>query len=109
VRDEELKVEIPRVWREHRRVYGADKVWAQLKREGIWVARCTVERLMRELGIAGVVRGKFVRTTWSDAAAARPADLVDRRFRADAPNRLWSGRPDLRQDPLRLGPCRLHH
>lgn len=89
VRDEELQVEILRVWKEHRSVYGADKLWAQLKREGIPVARCTVERLMRELGIAGVVRGKFVRTTWSDEAAARPADLVDRHFRAAAPNRLW--------------------
>jgi putative transposase len=88
VRDAELKVEIHRIWKEHRCLYGADKVWAQLKREGIRAARCTVERLMRALGIAGVVRGQFVRTTWSDAAA-RPADLVDRRFRAEAPNRLW--------------------
>ncbi len=89
VRDEELKVEVHRVWKQHRCLYGADKVWAQLKREGIRGARCTVERLMRAQGLAGVVRGKFVRTTWSDEAAARPADLVDRRFRAEAPNRLW--------------------
>jgi len=89
VRDEELKVEIRRVWNEHRRVYGADKLWAQLNREGIRVARCTVERLMRALGIAGVVRGKVIRTTWGEEAAAPPADLVDRQFRADAPNRLW--------------------
>jgi len=88
-RDEELKVEIPRVWNEHRRVYGADKVWAQLNREGTRVARCTVERLMRQLGMAGVVRGRFVRTTWSDQGSIPPADLVDRQFRADAPNRLW--------------------
>jgi len=88
-RDADLKVEIMRSWKEHRCLYGADKLWAQLKREGIPVARCTVERLMRQLGIAGVVRGKFVRTTWSDELATRPADLVDRHFRADAPNRLW--------------------
>lgn len=89
VRDEELTGEVQRVWTENRRVYGADKVWTQLNREGIRVARCTVERLMRGLGIAGVVRGKTVRTTWPDQAAERPADLVDRQFRADAPNRLW--------------------
>ncbi len=89
VRDEELKVEIVRVWQEHRRVYGADKVWAQLKREGFDVARCTVERLMRDLGIAGVVRGKVIRTTFGDETARRPADLVDRHFHAEAPNRLW--------------------
>jgi putative transposase len=89
LRDEDLKGEITRIWNEHRRVYGADKVWAQLRREGIQVARCTVERLMRDLGIRGVVRGKTVRTTFPDAAATRPADLVDRQFRASAPNRLW--------------------
>ncbi len=89
VRDEALKVDITRVWEEHRRLYGADKVWAQLNREGIRVARCTVERLMRELGIRGVVRGTTVRTTIADEAAARPGDLVDRQFRAAAPNRLW--------------------
>ena len=70
-------------------MYGADKVWAQLRREGVQVARCTVERLMRDLGIRGVVRGKIVRTTFPDQTAARPADLVDRQFRATAPNRLW--------------------
>src|ERR1700680_1551863 len=64
-RDEELKPEIQRVWEAHRRVYGADKVWAQLKREGRPVARCTIERLMRKLGLRGVVRGKKVRTTWA--------------------------------------------
>ncbi len=89
LRDEVLKGEITRIWNEHRRVYGADKVWAQLRREGVQVARCTVERLMRELGIRGVVRGKTVRTTVGDEAAARPTDLVDRQFRAAAPNRLW--------------------
>jgi putative transposase len=89
IRDEALKAEVDRVWKEHRRVYGADKVWAQLNREGIRVARCTVERLMRDLGIRGVVRGKTVRTTFGGEAADRPADLVDRQFRAPAPNRLW--------------------
>ena len=89
LRDEQLKPEITRVWTDNRRVYGADKVWAQLRREGHPVARCTVERLMRELGIRGVVRGKTVRTTVADVASQRPADLVERQFRASAPNRLW--------------------
>jgi putative transposase len=88
-RDEVLASEIERVWTENRRVYGADKVWRQLNREGIRVARCTVERLMRLNGFAGVVRGKPVRTTVASQAAGRPADLVDRHFRAPAPNRLW--------------------
>jgi putative transposase len=88
-RDEELKPDIERVWEEHRRVYGADKVWAQLKREGRPVARCTIERLMRELGLRGVVRGKKVRTTWPDEVSPRPLDLVERQFHATAPNRLW--------------------
>jgi putative transposase len=89
-RDEVLKVAIRRVWDAHRQVYGADKVWAQLNREGVRVARCTVERLMRELGLRGVVRGRrSVRTTLPDAASDRPADLVARQFRAPGPNRLW--------------------
>ena len=89
-RDERLGGAIRRVWDEHRQVYGADKVWAQLKREGTPVARCTVERLMRRLGLRGVVRGKaHVRTTVADEASSRPLDLVARRFRAPAPNRLW--------------------
>src|SRR5918995_370294 len=74
-RDEALQGAIREVWDEHRQVYGADKVWAQLKREGIPVARCTVERLMRQLGLRGVVRGKTrVRTTIGDEASARPLD-----------------------------------
>ncbi len=89
IRDAWLKEEIQRIWKEHRSIYGADKVWAQLKREGIPTARCTVERLMRELGIRGVVRGKVIRTTWPGELTERPADLVDRQFRAEAPNRLW--------------------
>jgi transposase InsO family protein len=89
-RDEVLTGAIRRVWDEHRQVYGADKVWAQLNREGISVARCTVERLMRQLGLRGAVRGKArVRTTIADEASAQPLDLVARQFRAPAPNRLW--------------------
>jgi len=89
-RDEELKTEISRVHRENFGVYGAPKIWAQLNREGIGVARCTVERLMRDLGLQGAVRGKTRRTTVpADDPAARPADLVDRQFTASAPNRLW--------------------
>ena len=88
--DAALKVAIRRVWDAHRQVYGADKVWAQLNREGIRVARCTVERLMRVLGLRGVVRGRrSVRTTHSDEASDRPADLVARQFQAPEPNRLW--------------------
>jgi putative transposase len=90
VRDAQLKVQIRRVYRENFEVYGADKVWRQLGREGIPVARCTVERLMRELGLSGVVRGrpKTRRTTVPQLSAA-PADLVGRVFSAAAPNRLW--------------------
>ncbi len=88
-RDEELKVAIARVYIENFGVYGAPKIWAQLNREGIRVARCTVERLMRELGLQGAVRGKVKRTTIADDAADRPRDLVDRQFHAEAPNRLW--------------------
>jgi putative transposase len=88
-RDEELCLAIRRVHREHFGVYGARKVWRQLVREGIEVARCTVERLMRSLGLAGARRGKPRRTTLPDVAASRPADLVRRDFTASAPNQLW--------------------
>jgi len=88
-RDAELEVEVLRVWNENFRVYGARKIWRQLKREGFDVARCTVERLMRKLGIRGVVRGKGYKTTVPDFAAERPADLVERAFTATAPNQLW--------------------
>jgi putative transposase len=89
-RDQVLQGALRRVWDEHRQIYGADKVWAQLKREGTVVARCTVERLMRQLGLRGVVRGKTsARTTVADEASTRPLDLVARQFRAPAPNRLW--------------------
>ncbi len=70
-------------------VYGARKVWHQLDREGIAAARCTVERLMHELGLHGAVRGKTRRTTTPDEAAPRPADLADRDFSASHPNQLW--------------------
>jgi putative transposase len=89
IRDEQLCGEITRVHAENFGVYGADKVWAQLNREGIPVARCTIERLMRRLGLRGAVRGKRFRTTIPDAAAGRPRDLVERNFRVSAPNRLW--------------------
>ena len=89
VRDEALKVKLRHVHAEHFGVYGARKLWRQLHREGIPVARCTVERLMRELGLSGAVRGKPVRTTVPDDIAARPPDLVQRDFRAPVPNRLW--------------------
>jgi transposase InsO family protein len=89
LRDEKLKAEIARVHAEHFGVYGARKVWRQLGREGITVARCTVERLMGELGLGGVRRGKPRRTTTPDTSAARPADLVKRDFSATRPNQLW--------------------
>ena len=90
LRDATLRPEILRVWEQNLSVYGADKVWDQLNKDGIRVARCTVERLMRDLGIQGCRRGRLgVRTTQGDEALKRPADLVERRFRAPAPNRLW--------------------
>ncbi len=89
-RDGELRVEIERVWKENHSVYGARKVWLQLKREDIDVARCTVERLMAQMELRGAVRGRaFKRTTIADESAPRPADLVQRDFTADRPNRLW--------------------
>lgn len=87
--DETLMAHIERVWNDNLQVYGADKVWQQLKREGFTVARCTVERLMRRLGLRGAVRGKVVRTTVSDAKAPCPLDRVNRQFQAERPNQLW--------------------
>jgi transposase InsO family protein len=87
--DEVLAPKIERVWRANMQVYGADKVWRQLAREGTTVARCTVERLMRRQGLRGVMRGKVVRTTISDSKAPCPLDKVDRQFRAERPNQLW--------------------
>jgi putative transposase len=88
-RDAMLVPEIERVWNGNLRVYGADKVWKQLRREHVAVARCTVERLMRRQGLRGVIRGKSVRTTVPDAKAPCPADRVNRAFRAERPNQLW--------------------
>jgi transposase InsO family protein len=89
IRDDALKPEIRRVHRDNFGVYGARKVWLQLGREGIPVARCTVARLMSNLGLRGVRRGAFKVTTTPDGRALRPADLVDRDFRASRPNQLW--------------------
>jgi len=89
-RDEKLRAEIQRVWDENFGVYGAEKVWRQLRREHVDVARCTVERLMRGLGLQGAMRGRaFKTTTVADQSASRPADLVDREFCATRPNQLW--------------------
>ncbi|MDP3229157.1 MAG: IS3 family transposase [Acidovorax sp.] len=88
-RDEVLMPQIQRVWQANMQVYGADKVWRQLRREGTTVARCTVERLMRQLGLRGVMRGKVVRTTTSDSKVQCPLDRVNRQFKADRPNQLW--------------------
>ena len=89
VRDEELKPEIKKVHKDNFSVYGARKVWCQLHREGTIVARCTVERLMGDLGLEGRRRGKKHRTTTPAEGETRPADLVDRCFVAVAPNLLW--------------------
>lgn len=89
-RDEDLRTAIQRVWDANQQVYGARKVWRQLQRDGWRVARCTVERLMRAMGLTGAVRGRaWVITTRADTAAHRPADLVDRHFTATRPNQLW--------------------
>jgi len=89
VADERLKVEVKRVWDENFQVYGAEKLWRQLGREGIQVGRDRVARLMHQLGIRGVVRGAKRRTTTPAESDQRPADLVNRDFTAPAPNRLW--------------------
>ena len=94
-RDAELQAEIRRVFADNLGVYGVRKVWHQLRREGVGVARCTVARLMRSMGLAGVIRGRPVRTMVSDKAAPCPLDRVQRQFRAPAPNMLW--RSELRQ------------
>jgi putative transposase len=88
-RDITLKTEIRRVYEENFRVYGVRKIWRQLLREGIAVARCTVARLMRAMSLQGVVRGKTIRTTISNAAASCPLDRVNRQFKAPRPNALW--------------------
>jgi putative transposase len=89
-RDDELRSAIQRVWDDNEQVYGPRKVWRQLKREGQRVARCTVERLMRAMGLRGAVRGRAWKiTTQSDPATTRPADRVKRQFTATRPNQLW--------------------
>ena len=88
-RDDALRPEIRRVFEENYRVYGVRKVWRQLRREGFDVARCTVARLMKDLGLKGVIRGKLVRTTIPDKSAPCPLDRVNRQFRVPAPNMLW--------------------
>lgn len=89
ITDAEHRVEIRRVYESNYRVYGARRVWKQLRREGHVVARCTVERLMTEMGLTGVQRGRKPCTTVADTSAPRAPDLVDRRFVADRPNQLW--------------------
>ena len=88
-RDAQLLPEVQRVFEQNLQVYGADKVWRQLLREGVTVARCTVQRLMRRLGLQGVRRGKGVRTTVPNAKATCPLDRVNRQVHADRPNQLW--------------------
>jgi putative transposase len=89
IEDEKLSVELRRVYDENHEVYGAEKLWTQMNREGIGVGRDRVARLMRAQGLAGELRGKVWRTTFTAQTGSRPADLVDRKFEAEAPNRLW--------------------
>ena len=88
-RDDKLAPNVQRVWHANMQVYGADKVWKQMNREGITVARCTVERLMKRLGLQGARRGKVVRTTMPDTSVPCPLDRVNRQFNAERPNQLW--------------------
>ena len=89
-RDDDFRVDIRRIWDANFQVYGPRKVWRELRRAGVDVARCTVTRLMRDMGLAGAVRGRaWVTTTQSQPALDRPADLVDRTFQATRPNQLW--------------------
>lgn len=89
IRDGKLSKKIRQVWEANFKVYGAVKIWHQWRREGVVVARCTVERLMRIMGLQGIRRGKLIKTPFSNKAASCPADLVNRNFRADRPNTLW--------------------
>ena len=106
-RDDALRSEIARVHAENFGVYGARKVWRQLRREGVAAARCTVKRLMRAVGLRGAVRGKTVKTTIQDPAAPCPLDRVRRQFHAPAPDRLWVSDFDPRRHMVGLRPCRL--
>jgi len=87
--DARLTDEIRRVWEENFQLYGVRKVWRQLRREGVEIARCTVARLMRQMGLRGAVRGRRFKTTIPDASSCRPADLVERNFKVSRPNALW--------------------
>lgn len=87
--DTDLKIQIRQVWDENFQLYGARKIWHQLKREGRRVARCTIERLMRKMGLQGVLRGARKRTTFADPSYPTPQDLVERNFQVDSPNQLW--------------------
>jgi transposase InsO family protein len=88
-RDKTLRPEIERVWEQNYKVYGVRKVWHQMRREGFDVARCTVARLMKDLGLEGIIRGKKNRTTIPDKSQPCPLDKVNRQFKAPAPNMLW--------------------
>ena len=88
--DEQLIPDIQRVWHANWQVYGADKVWTQINREGIAVARCTVERLMQRLGLEGARRGQHKRTTVADTARPCPQDSVNRHFKAQRPQQQWA-------------------
>ncbi len=88
-RDIALKIEIRSVFEANFRVYGVRKVWRQLQREGFDIARCTVARLMKAMGLQGIIRGKPAKTTVPDKSAPSPLDRVNRQFKAPAPNRLW--------------------
>ncbi len=88
-RDEVLLGHVQQVWQDNFRVYGADKIWRQLNREGVRVARCTMERLMRRQGLRGALRGKATRTTRPDPSVPCPQDRVNRQFTASRPNQLW--------------------
>lgn len=88
-RDAGLRARIREIWTDNRGLYGARKVWHALRRDGVAVARCTVERLMRDMGLTGAVRGKKIVTTNPDAAQPCPEDKVNRAFKAARPNRLW--------------------
>jgi transposase InsO family protein len=96
-----LEFDIQRVWKDNFRVYGARKVWRQLLREGIGVARCTVERLMKKLGMQGVRRGKKCWATISDDFLDRPTDKVNRQFVAARPNQVWAA--DITYVPMEKG------
>jgi len=107
--DAALKIEVRRVFDQNFSVYGVRKVWRQLKREGFDVARCTVSRLMRDMGLQGVIRGKSVKTTISDKAAPCPLDHVKRQFKAPRPNSPLALRLHLRRNLDRLRLRRLRH